>query len=436
MKPVVAIVGRPNVGKSTLFNRLIGNRQAIVDNEPGLTRDRMYGQVEWNGKQFSLIDTGGLLETPSTSIEQAVRHQANVAIEEADLILFVVDGRTGPVASDEEVADIIRKSSKKALLIINKIDDYQKQSNIVWDFFGLGFDEPILISAEHGLGTGDLLDQILISLPSFTTDHEEAASIKLAVIGRPNVGKSSLVNTLLGKERVIVDDQPGTTRDSIDTFFHWNGTDFTLIDTAGLRRRGKIGRGIEKYSAIRTHRSVDEADVVLILFDIGEGLVEQDKKVAGIAHEQGKGIVLVINKMDLSRDTPERISKTFFQAMPFLQYAPIVCISAKEGTGIEPLLETVLLVDGEWKKRIKTGVLNEVLHDAFALTPPPSSKGKRLKLFYSTQVAVSPPTFILFVNNPDIVHFSYVRYLENQLRRAFGFVGSPLWIKFRQRGDD
>ncbi len=433
MKPIVAIIGRPNVGKSTLFNRLVGSRQAIVDNVAGLTRDRLYGEVEWGGKHFTLVDTGGLIDDPTTSIEKAVYNQVAMALEEADFVLFVVDGRSGPLPADSSIADIVRKKNKRIFLVINKIDDFVGQEKNIWDFYSLGFEELLPVSAEHGLGTGDLLDSI-VNIIAEPGTVEEDTSLKMAVIGRPNVGKSSLVNSIIGEERAIVDDQPGTTRDAIDSKFSWEGTDFTIIDTAGLRRPGKI-KGIEKYSSLRAHRAIERAEVVITLLDAETGLVEQDKKIAGLAHEGGKGMIIGVNKWDLSKLSQEEFNDNFFREVPFLNYAPVVFLSAIKGWGINPLLETVKIVEEEWRKRIKTSILNEVLQEAITITPPPSRKGKALKIYFATQVAVAPPTIILFVNDKKLAHFSYIRYLENQLRNAFNFYGSPIWIKLRQKGE-
>ncbi len=435
MKPVVAIVGRPNVGKSTLFNRLTGARQSIVHNEPNLTRDRIYGEVEWQGKRFSIVDTGGLQLAPGDDLEKAVQRQAMVAIEEADLLLFLVNGRDGATAGDYDVAEIIRKSNKNALLVVNKIDDYKKQEKDLLEFYALGLGEPLPVSAEHGLGTGDILD-LVVDLIHGDEIEEDDSTLKVAIIGRPNVGKSSLVNAMLGKERVIVDTVPGTTRDAIDSKFSWEGNKFTIIDTAGMRRRSQMGKGIAKYSALRSYRAVDRAEVVLAVFDASTGIVELDKKIAGIAHEQGKGLVVVFNKMDISKLTSSKLEKSFLDEVSFINYAPLVFTSAKKGEGIMPLLETVKMVEEEWKKRIKTGVLNELIADAVAVTPPPSFRGKRLKIYYGTQAAIGPPTFVLFVNDPKLAHFSYIRYLENQIRKGFGFIGCPLWIKLRRRGGE
>lgn len=431
---VVTILGRPNVGKSTLFNRLIGARQAIVDDTPGLTRDRIYGEVKWKDKKFSLIDTGGLVQNPKETIEKAVFKQAQIAIDESDLILFVLDAKSGLIPLDHEVAAIIRKVNKKVIVVANKIDDYNKHQQRIWDLYELGFDDVIAISAEHALGIGDLLDAIVENFP-FEASEKEQQTLNLAVIGRPNVGKSSLVNAILGEDRSIVTDIPGTTRDAIDSYFSFQGADFKIIDTAGLRRRGQLGRGIEKYSAIRTEESVERAEVVLVVLDCISGLVEQDKKVAGIAHNKGRGVVIVVNKWDQATINKKKFGENIYLQMPFLDYAPLAFTSALEKTGIEALLETTKIVEGEWQKRIQTGVLNELIQDAMAISPPPSKKGKRLKLFYVTQANVGPPTFIFFVNNPDLIHFSYARFWENQIRKAFGFVGSPLRFKYIKRGE-
>jgi len=435
MKPVVAIVGRPNVGKSTLFNRLIGERTAIVDNEPGLTRDRIYGEVLWNGKNFSIIDTGGLSHSPLTEIEHGIYEQVMLAIAEADFIVFLVDGRAGILPEDYEIASLLRKKQKKNLLVVNKIDDYVKQKKDLWEFYNLGLGDPQAISAEHGQGTGDILDLIVEGIPDKEEIEEEDDSLKMAIIGRPNVGKSSLVNCILGEKRVLVDSTPGTTRDAVDSIFSWEDRKFTIIDTAGLRRRGKVERGVEKYSVLRSYQAVSRSQVAIVVLDAGTGLIEQDKKVISVALEQGKAIVLALNKWDLQQGDKDKIGRKILEDMPFISYAPLVYTSAVTGQGIHSLLETAELVEEEWKKRIKTGVLNEILQDAMAITPPPSKKGRVPKIYFGTQVAVGPPTFVLFSNEPRLIHFSYLRYLENQIRQAFGFTGSPIWIKVRKRGE-
>ncbi len=436
MKPVVAIVGRPNVGKSTLFNRLIGERTAIVDNEPGLTRDRIYGEVFWNGKEFSVIDTGGISYSPLTEIEHGIFEQVLLAIEEADFIIFLVDGRAGILPEDYEVASLLRKKQKKTLLVVNKIDDYVKQKKDLWEFYNLGLGDPQPISAEHGQGTGDILDLVVEGLPEMEKEEIDDDTLKIALIGRPNVGKSSLVNAILGEKRVLVNSTPGTTRDAVDSIFTWNENRFTIIDTAGLRRKGKVERGVEKYSVIRSYQAVGRAHVTVVVLDGETGLTEQDKKVVSVALEQGKAIVLALNKWDLVKGDKDKIGRKIIEQMPFISYVPLVYTSAITGFGLSSLLETVLVVEEEWKKRIKTGVLNEVIQEAMQIAPPPSKKGRVPKIFFGTQVAVGPPTFVLFVNEPGLIHFSYLRYLENQIRNAFGFSGSPIWIKIRKRGED
>ncbi len=435
MKPVVAIVGRPNVGKSTLFNRLIGERTAIVDNEPGLTRDRIYGEVLWNGKNFSIIDTGGLSHSPLTEIEHGVYEQVMLAIAEADFIVFLVDGRAGILPEDYEIASLLRKKHKNMVLVVNKIDDYLKQKKDLWDFYSLGLGDPQAISAEHGQGTGDILDLIVEGIPDIDGAEEEDDSLKMAIIGRPNVGKSSLVNVILGEKRVLVNPTPGTTRDAVDSIFSWEDRRYTIIDTAGLRRRGKIERGVEKYSVLRSYQAVSRSQVAVVVLDAATGLIEQDKKVVSVALEQGKAIVLALNKWDLQQGDKDKTGRKILEEMPFISYVPLVYTSAVTGQGINSLLETVQLVEEEWKKRIKTGVLNEILQDALAIAPPPSKKGRVPKIYFGTQVAVGPPTFVLFTNEPRLIHFSYLRYLENQIRQAFGFTGSPIWIKVRKRGE-
>lgn len=436
MKPVVAIVGRPNVGKSTLFNRFIGERTAIVDNEPGLTRDRIYGEVFWNGKHFSLIDTGGLSHSPLTDIEHGIYEQVMLAIEDADFIIFLVDGRAGILPEDYEIASLLRKKQKNTLLVVNKIDDYLKQKKDLWEFYNLGLGDPEPVSAEHGQGTGDILDLVVEKLPQDPTEEEDNETLKMALIGRPNVGKSSLVNAILGEKRVLVNSTPGTTRDAVDSVFTWNENKFTIIDTAGLRRKGKVERGVEKYSVLRSYQAVARSQVTVVVLDGETGLTEQDKKVVSVALEQGKAIVLALNKWDLVKGDKDKIGRKILEQMPFISYVPLVYTSAVTGFGLASLLETVLLVEEEWKKRIKTGVLNEIFQEAIQIAPPPSKKGRTPKIFFGTQVAVGPPTFVLFVNEPNLIHFSYLRYLENQIRGAFGFAGSPIWIKLRKRGEE
>ncbi|HHU93019.1 MAG TPA: ribosome biogenesis GTPase Der [Halanaerobiaceae bacterium] len=435
-KPVVAIVGRPNVGKSTLFNRLAGNRISIVESEPGITRDRIYADIEWLEKSFILVDTGGIETDSDDLIIKKMRQQAQLAIEEADLLLFVVDGRSGITNLDQEIADYLRKTNKKILLLINKVDDFSLVDEITWQFYSLGFEEIIPISAEHGKNVGDLLEKIVDNLPLLEDDELDNEALNIAIIGKPNVGKSSLVNYLAGYERVIVSDIPGTTRDAIDTLVEIKGVKYNLIDTAGMRRKARIKDSVEYYSVIRTIRAIDRADAVLMLIDATEGVTGQDKKIVGYAHDNGKAIVLAVNKWDLvekETNTMEEYKKEIYNELKFINYAPITFISALTGKRVPEALELLEYVIDQNSLRIKTGLLNEVLEEAFLLREPPGYRGKKLKLYYATQVAIKPPTFLLFVNDPELMHFSYERYLENALRKAFGFIGTTIRINLKKR---
>lgn len=437
-KPIVAIVGRPNVGKSTIFNRIAKKRVSIVEDIPGVTRDRIYMDAEWLTREFTMIDTGGIEIESVDKILTAMRHQAKLAIDEADVILFVVDAKAGLTSSDEEVAVILRTARKPVLLAVNKVDS-AKDDLAVYEFYNLGLGEPVAISAANALGLGDLLDKVVAALPKETAADDEADTIKVAFIGRPNVGKSSLVNALLGEERVIVSDVPGTTRDAIDTRFTQDGTDFILIDTAGMRRKARIDQPVERYSVIRSLRAIDRADVVLMLIDAVDGVTEQDKKIAGYAHEAGRASVIVVNKWDLvekDSKTTLRYTDAIRSELGFMQYAPVLFLSALTKQRVNRVGELVKYVADQHAMRVATSVLNQVIEDAAAINPPPSDRGRRLKIFYSTQPGVKPPTFVLFVNDPEIMHFSYLRYLENKLREAFGFEGTPLNLVVRGRKEE
>ena len=441
-KPIVAIVGRPNVGKSTLFNRLIGERRAIVEDEPGTTRDRVYGTTDWGGVEFTVIDTGGLqdnreVEADSTAdIALETRNQAHVAIGEADVIVFMVDARSGMNAGDQEVADLLRRAHKPTILVANKADSAARR-DAVYEFYELGLGDPIAISSYHGSGTGDLLDRIVEALPE-AEEEDEPEGPAIAIVGRPNVGKSRLLNALLGQERSIVSDVPGTTRDSHDTTLIWAGQPVTLIDTAGIRRRGRVDRGIEQYSVLRSMRAIDRADVVLLVIDATEGFTAQDLHIAGYISEQKKGVVVVINKWDLiekDSSTMDEYRHQAREALDFMPYAPLVFVSAKLGQRVQQVVDTALAVVAERHKRVPTAALNKLLKEAVADHPPPSKPGKWLKFFYATQADVSPPTFIIFMNDPAQIHFSYRRYLENRLREAFGFNGTAIRMSFRGRDE-
>ena len=439
-KPVVAIVGRPNVGKSTLFNLIANKRISIVEDNPGVTRDRLYADAEWLDKEFMMIDTGGIEIGSDDKMIGHIRAQAEIAIKEADVIVFLVDARAGLTQQDEEVCYILRSAKKPVILAVNKTDS-PKQEVDVYDFYNLGLGEPIAISSANKLNIGDLLDAIISKFPKEPEGDllEEEEQIKVAIIGRPNVGKSSIFNELVGSERSIVSEVAGTTRDAIDTTVEKNGMEFLFIDTAGMRRKSKIDEPVEKYSIIRSLRAVDRCDVVLMVIDAGEGVTEQDKKIAGYAHEAGKSMVLVVNKWDLvEKDTSThlRYTEDLRKEFVFLQYAPIVYVSAKNKQRIERLPELINYVAEQHAMRISTSVLNQVIEDAVRTNPTPSEKGVKLKLLYTTQVKIKPPTFVFFVNDPQIMHFSYQRFLENKLREAFGFEGTPLHMIIRGREED
>ena len=439
-KPVVAIVGRPNVGKSTLFNRIAGGLVAIVENVPGVTRDRLYRDAEWLGRKFVLIDTGGIeFKDERTPISSQMRKQAEIAMEEADVIIFVVDAQIASTPDDEIIARLLRRSGKPVLLAANKVENFKNAELQIYDFLTLGLGEAIPISAVHGMNVGDLLDEVISKLPEAEEEEYDPDVIRISVIGRPNVGKSSLVNTLLGKNRVIVSDIPGTTRDAIDTPFENEGKHYILIDTAGMRRKGKIDELTEQYSVVRSLRAVDRSDVILMLLDATEGVTDQDKKIAGYAHDAGKGIVLIVNKWDLIEKDDKTINsfeKKLREQLGFMQYAPTMFVSAKTGQRVNKILELVHFVAEQNSTRVTTATLNTLVREWLHLNPPPTDKGRRLKVLYTTQVGVKPPTFVFFVNDPELMHFSYRRYLENQMRKHFGFEGTPIRIVIRQKDEE
>lgn len=439
-KPIVAIVGRPNVGKSTLFNIFANSRISIVEDTPGVTRDRLYAVAEWLDNEFMMVDTGGIEIMNADAIAVSIRQQAQIAIREADVILFVCDARAGITTEDEEVARLLRQSKKPIVLAINKADSPKQEMNI-FEFYNLGIGEPIPVSASNHLGLGDLLDAVVAKFPDqgAAGDVEEDDEIKVALIGRPNVGKSSIFNALVGEERSIVSDVAGTTRDAIDTPVVKNGQRYLFIDTAGMRRKAKVDEPIEKYSVMRSLRAVDRSDVVLMVFDAVEGITEQDKRIVGYAHEAGKGVILVVNKWDLyEKDNTStlRYTETLRKELVFLQYAPVVFVSAMTKQRIHRLPEVISYVAEQNAMRIATSVLNQVIADAVAINPTPTEKGVRLKILYVTQVKIKPPTFVIFVNAPEAMHFSYERYLENKLREAFGFEGTPIHLIIRGKNED
>ena len=437
-KPIVAVVGRPNVGKSTLFNKLVGRRLSIVEDTPGVTRDRIYGDSEWRNRPFMLIDTGGIEPASDDVILSQMRNQAQLAIDSADVIVMVTDLRSGVVATDMEVAAMLQKSGRPVVLCVNKCDSVGNMPAEFYEFYNLGLGEPYPVSAVHGHGTGDLLDAIFEYFPPESPEEQDDEYIKVAIIGKPNAGKSSLVNKVAGEERVIVSDIAGTTRDAIDTVIENDKGKFVFIDTAGIRRKSRIKDNVEKYSIIRAEAAVDRADVCVILIDATEGFTEQDSKVAGIAHEKGKGCIIAVNKWDaIEKDggTMNTFRKKLENDFSFMAYAPIIFISAKTGQRIDRLFELITYVANQNATRISTGMLNDVLADATARVQPPSDKGKRLKIYYITQPSTKPPTFVCFVNNADLFHFSYQRYLENKIRETFGLEGTPVRFIIRERGE-
>ncbi|MCI5836783.1 MAG: ribosome biogenesis GTPase Der [Veillonellaceae bacterium] len=441
-KPLVAVVGRPNVGKSTLFNAIINKRISIVEDVPGVTRDRIYYDAEWLGNEFTLIDTGGIefLVPEADRIAVGTRAQAQLAILEADVILLVCDGRTGITADDEQVANLLRSAGKPVLPVVNKIDSPAQEMN-TYEFYNLGLGDPWPVSAANRLGLGDLLDEVVRLFPTHTLDPAEDALVHIALVGRPNVGKSSLTNALLGEERVLVTDVPGTTRDSIDTHWKFNGEEFVLIDTAGMRRKAKVDLPVEHYSVLRSLRAINRSDIVVLVLDAMTGVTEQDTKIAGYAHEAGKGLIILVNKWDLptkDNHTMAAYTEEIRNKLAFAQYAPILYVSAKTGQRLHRLGETVQAVAEQQSLRVSTGVLNELLADMKLVNPPPMKYGQAVRLYYMTQVGVKPPTFVVFANHAEYVHFSYVRFIENRLRESFGFEGTPIRLVLRGKkdGDD
>lgn len=435
-KPIVAIVGRPNVGKSTLFNALAGQMISIVKDTPGVTRDRIYADIDWLNHQFTLIDTGGIEPDSSDIILSQMREQAQIAIDTADVIIFMTDVKQGLIDADAKVADMLRRSRKPVVLVVNKVDNYNKMMADVFEFYNLGIGEPIAISAAQRSGLGDMLDKVTEHFASLKLEAEDDDRPRIAIVGKPNVGKSSIINKLTGESRVIVSNIAGTTRDAIDTDVKWNGREYVFIDTAGLRRKSKVKEEIEKYSIIRTVTAVERADVVVIVIDAIEGVTEQDAKIAGIAHENGKGVIIAVNKWDAIEKNDKTIyeySNKVRQILSFMPYAEIMFISALTGQRLYKLFDMIDFVIENHSMRVETGILNEIMAEAVAMQQPPSDKGKRLKLFYITQVAVKPPTFVIFVNDKELMHFSYTRYIENKIREAFGFKGTPLRFIIRER---
>ena len=435
-KPIVAIIGKPNVGKSTFFNYLAGSRISIVEDTPGVTRDRVYAETNWRGRNFTLIDTGGIEPESEDIILSQMREQANLAIEMADVIIFLTDIKQGVTAADQEIALMLKKSGKPIVLVCNKADNYEKAKQDIYEFYNLGIGDPYPISAANALGIGDVLDAIYEHFPEKDIDEENDEVIKLAVIGKPNVGKSSLINKILGENRTIVSDIAGTTRDAIDSYFENDKGKYVLIDTAGIRKKNKVNERIEKYSVIRSLLAIERADVCLMMIDANEGVTEQDTKIAGEAHEAGKGVIIVVNKWDeIEKETGtlEKYKKEVYSKLAYLSYAPIIFISAKTGQRVDKLFDMINDVAKQNAMRISTSVLNQVINEAIAIVQPPTDKGKRLKILYGTQASTKPPTFVIFVNNKDLFHFSYERYLVNQIRKEFGLQGTPIRIIVREK---
>ena len=438
-KPIVAIIGKPNVGKSTFFNYLVGSRISIVQDTPGVTRDRIYADTNWRGRNFTLIDTGGIEPDSEDIILSQMREQANLAIAMADVIIFVTDIRQGVTAADKEIALMLKKSGKPIVLVCNKADSYEKFKQDVYEFYNLGLGEPFPVSATNAIGIGDVLDEIYEKFPPKTQDEDEEDKIKVAVIGKPNVGKSSLINKILGENRTIVSDIAGTTRDAIDSEFENEYGKYVLIDTAGIRKKSKVTESIEKFSIMRTLLAIERADVCLMMIDAQEGVTDQDTKIAGEAHEAGKGVIIVVNKWDAvekETGTLEKYKKEIYEKLKYLSYAPIIFVSAKTGQRVNKLFEMINQVNQQNCMRISTSVLNQVINEAIAIVQPPTDKGKRLKIYYGTQASTRPPTFVIFVNNKDLFHFSYERYLVNQIRKEFGLQGTPVRIIVREKGEN
>lgn len=437
MKPIVAVVGRPNVGKSSFFNYIAGKRISIVEDTPGVTRDRIYTDVEWRGRKFTMIDTGGIEPKTNDSILVQMKYQAELAMDSADVIVFMVDMKDGITSADYEVSKMLRKTGKPVVLVVNKVDKTGEMPAEVYEFYNLDMGDPHPISTIQGLGIGDTLDAIYENFKDIPEEEEDESVIKVALIGKPNVGKSSLINKILGEQRVIVSDVPGTTRDAIDTDFERDGQKYTFIDTAGLRKKSKVNENIEKYSGMRTVTAIERADVCLLLIDANDGVTEQDTKVAGYAHEAGKGIIIVVNKWDIHEKetgTLEKYKEKIYQDLAYLTYAPIVFVSALTGQRVNKLFELIPYVADQNAMRISTGMLNDVINEAIAMVQPPSDKGRRLKVLYATQVSTKPPTFVVFVNSKKLMHFSYMRYLENQIRKNFGLEGTSVKMIAREKG--
>ena len=438
-KPIVAIVGRPNVGKSTLFNVLAGSRISIVQDTPGVTRDRIYASSDWNGRSFTMIDTGGIEPDSKDIILQQMREQAQIAIDTADVICFVVDVKQGLTDADDKVATMLRKSGKPVVLVVNKVDSYEKEITDVYEFYNLGLGDPFPVSATSKTGIGDMLDEVVSHFPQETGEEEEDDKLKIAVVGKPNVGKSSLINRLVGKNRLIVSDIAGTTRDAIDTTVKHYGKEYTFIDTAGLRRKSKIKEDIERFSIIRTVTAAERADIVVLMIDATDGVTEQDAKIAGIAHERGKGLIIAVNKWDAVEDketgTMKEMTEKIKSTLSFCPYAEVIFISVLTGRGIDKVFNLIDIVNENQNMRIQTGTLNEILTRALAMQETPQDKGKHLRIYYMTQVSVKPPTFVIFVNDKNLTHFSYTRYIENNLRNTFGFRGTSLRFIYRERED-